>query len=273
MLGHASRVTGRRPPGTGFPRPCRGIILRMRTEDLRRELLDATGIDFGAYRHQELIESADVMSSMFDAIRRALLWAMIAALLVAVAVWIILRGDAGPIAGIVLVVIGVIGVAALTAGIWIKRLGGNLDGQAREVVRLAGRSVDQLSADLTNTDKPPSDRQLADGLLRVTVVPAMGEAVRNRVWLLGRPLASAGERILGGLLGRATARLESGSGAGSVVGTAADRIGDVIGLVGDGLDPVLNRFHRWLVRPLTWGLFGVALAAGVVFAVVAVGVS
>lgn len=236
-------------------------------------MLSATGIDFGAYRHRELIESVDVMSSVFDAIRRALLWGAAATVIMAIGVGMVLSGDGGALAGVALVLIGLIGVAALAGGVWIRTLGANLDGQAREAVRLAGRSVDRVAADLSSADNPPSDRQLADGLLRVAVLPAMGEAVKSRIWLLGRPLASAGERILGGLLGRATARLESGRAGGVLVETAAGRVGDVIALVDDGLGPVLDRFHRWLVRPLTWGLFAVALVAGVVFLVVAIGVS
>jgi hypothetical protein len=47
----------------------------MKSEDVRRELIESTGIDFSAYQHEELVDAIDVTSSTFDSIRRATMWA------------------------------------------------------------------------------------------------------------------------------------------------------------------------------------------------------
>jgi hypothetical protein len=47
----------------------------MKSEDVRRELIESTGIDFSAYQHEELVDAIDVTSSTFDSIGGATLWA------------------------------------------------------------------------------------------------------------------------------------------------------------------------------------------------------
>lgn len=238
----------------------------MKSEDIRQELIKSTGIDFSAYQHEEIIDALDVTSSIFDSIRRATLWAAGALLLAVMAIWLARRGDAGALATVLLVLVAVVGVVALGGAVWVRSIGRGLETQTHELIRVAAASAGRVNEDLGRAEPPPTDRQLADGLLLVTAVPALGAAVRRRVWLAGKPLAALSERVMANLLGRITAQLKDGTRSSALVGNIAEQLERLIESLGKLAGPILDRFHRWVITPLTIVFGSVALITGVLFA-------
>lgn len=242
----------------------------MASNDIRQRLLDSTGIDFALYQHEEMVEALDVTSSILRSIKRAVIWSLAGSALVVLVLWLTVRADGGWVAGLVLAVIGIVSIGALAISIWVWTLGGHLKTQMGDVFRIAEASAGQMHEDLTHSDPPPTDRQLAEGLLLVTVTPALGAAVRRRVWVVGRPLAALSERMVSGLLSRATAQLDDGIGSGVAFGKVAHRLSSVIELVRGFSEPAFERFRRWVVRPVAAGLLLIAVLAGFAFIALAV---
>ena len=213
----------------------------MKSEDVRQRLIDSTGIDFSAYQHEELVEAFDVTSSIFDSIRRATMWAVAALMLAVVVIWLAWRGDAGILSTILLALIAIATAGALGGAVWVRSLGRGLETQASELLRVAAESAGRMNEDLSRADPPPTDRQLADGLLLVTAIPALGAAVRQRVWLAGKPLAALSERVMAGLFGRITAQLEDGTRSSALVGNIAEQLLSLIHISEPTRPPLLSR--------------------------------
>ena len=242
----------------------------MKSEDVRQRLIDSTGIDFSAYQHEELVEAFDVTSSIFDSIRRATMWAAAALALAVVVIWLAWRGDAGVLSTILLALIALAAVGALGGAVWVRSIGKGLETQTHDLLRVAAESAGRISEDLGRADPPPTDRQLADGLLLVSAIPALGSVVRRRIWLAGRPLAGVSERVMANLFGRMTAQLEDGTRSSALVGNVAEQLENLVGGLSKLAGPILERFRRWVITPLTIVFGSVALIAGVLFVILAV---
>ena len=242
----------------------------MKTEDVRQELIESTGIDFSAYQHEELVAALDATGSMFNSIRRATMWAVAALTLAVVVIWLAWRGDAGILTTILLALIAIATAGALGGAVWVRSLGKGLETQTDDLLRVAAESAGRMNQDLSRADPPPTDRQLAVGLLLVTAIPALGAAVRQRVWLAGKPLAALSERVMAGLFGRITAQLEDGTRSSALVGNIAEQLENLVGGLSKLAGPILERFRRWVITPLTIAFGTTALLAGVLFVILAV---
>ena len=237
---------------------------------MRQELIRSTGIDFSAYQHEELVAALDITSSMFKSIRRATVWAAAALTLAVVVIWLAWRGDAGVLSTILLALVALVAVGALGGAVWVRSLGGGLETQANDLLRVAAESAGRMSEDLGRADPPPTDRQLADGLLLVSAIPALGAVVRERVWLAGKPLAALSERVMATLFMRITAQLEDGARSSALVGNVAEQLENLVGGLSKLAGPILERFRRWVITPLTI-IFGLAASiAGALFVILAV---
>ncbi|MDH5374051.1 MAG: hypothetical protein OEX97_13995 [Acidimicrobiia bacterium] len=244
-------------------------MANMRSEELRQQLIDETGIDFASYQHEEFVDALDVTSSILQSIGRATKWASAALALVILVIWLSVQNGGGALRVVALAVIGVAIVAGFGALIWVRSLGVNLEAQIGELVSVTQSAAVQLHADLVNAENPPTDRQLADGLLLVMITPAVGRAVQGRVWLVGRPLGAMSERLVGNILCRMTARLEEETFSGSAVGSIAEWTGSVLGRVDGYLQPIFRQFRRWVIRPITAVLGFIIIVAIIVFVMVA----
>ncbi|MDF1597755.1 MAG: hypothetical protein P1T08_16870 [Acidimicrobiia bacterium] len=241
----------------------------MRSEELRQQLIDSTGIDFGAYQHEEVVDALDVTSSVLDSITRAARWASAALACVVLVIWLSVQNGGGSLRVVVLTLIGAVIVVSLGAVIWVRSLGANLEAQTGELISVTQAAAAQLQTDLVGAENPPNDRQLADGLLLVMITPAVGRAIQQRVWFLGRPLGALSERAIGNILGRMTARLEEGTFSGSAVGSIAEWTGSVLGRVRGYIQPIFRQLRRWVILPITIVLGIIIIVATIAFVVVA----
>jgi hypothetical protein len=265
-----TKPKGRTPDDALLPRFERATIMSgMRSAAVRQQLIESTGIDFAAYRHEEMVEALDVTSALFESIRRAVVLGVALVGATGLGIWITWRGGGGLPAAIILGAVGTLTATAAAAALWVKSLGRSVDAQVATALDIAGESVARFQHDLSKTDRLPGDRQLADGFLQVVVVPALGSAIRRRVWVLGRPLAALTERATATVLGRATAGLEGSARAEAVAGGLAGRLEGIVTFVRSAVDPVVARFQRWLIRPVTIGLVAAALLLAVLFIVLA----
>jgi len=244
-------------------------MANMRSEELRQQLIDSTGIDFGAYQLEGIADALDVTSSVVDSITRATKWASTALACVILVIWLSVQNGGGSLRVVVLTLIGAVIVAALGAMTWVRSLGANLEAQTGELISVTQAAATQLQADLAVAENPPNDRQLADGLLLVMITPAVGRAVQQRVWLLGRPLGALSERAIGSILRRMTARLEGGTSSGPAVGSIAEWTGSVLGMVHGHVQPLFRQIRRWVILPMTIVLGIIIIVATMVFVVVA----
>ena len=242
----------------------------MKSEVVRQRLIESTGIDFSAYQHEELVDALDVTSSMFDSIRRATMWAAAALGLAVVVIWLAWRGDAGVLSTVLLALIALVAVGAFGGAVWVRSLGKGLETQTYDLLRVAAESAGRISDDLGRADPSPTDRQLADGLLLVAAIPALGSAVRRRLWLVGKPLAALSELVMANLFGRMTAQLEDGTRSSALVGSVAGQLENLVGGLSKLAGPILERFGRWVISPLTIVFGSVALTAAVLFMILAV---